>query len=99
MAPEDGFESAVSYAIITTHKYYSPFKQIKVHFVIVTYCFYGHSSVDRPVGLFPTFQFSVDSEVSFMIYACFTVSYCCIDHYIGNYYLNINKSTVWSIVS
>ena len=37
-------------------------------------------------------NFSVDSEVSFVIYACFTVLYCCTGHYAGNYYVDIINS-------
>ncbi len=46
---------------------------------------------------FPNFR-SVDSEVSFVIYACFTVSYCCIGDYVGNYYVDIINWTIQLIV-
>ena len=34
-------------------------------------------------------KLSVDFEVAFVSYARFTVSYCCIGHYVGNYYVDI----------
>ena len=39
--------------------------------------------VDK-ISLFPNFQ--SDSKVSFVMYVCFTASYC---HYVGNYYVDI----------
>ena len=35
--------------------------------------------------------FSVDSECAFVRCACFTMSYCCIGHFVGNYYVDIMK--------
>ncbi len=41
-------------------------------------------------------KFSVDSEVLFASYACFTPFYWCIGHYAGNYDLKIiNRQFNW----
>ncbi len=58
---------------------------LKVHHVML---FLWHSSVDTDkISLFPNFW--VDSEIAFVNYTCFTVSYCCIGHHVGNYYVDI----------
>ncbi len=50
--------------------------------------FLWHSSVDnRQNNLFS--KFPVNSDFAFVSYACFTVSYCCIDHYAQNYHVNM----------
>ncbi len=38
---------------------------------------------------------SVDSEVLFVVYACFTISYSYIGHYVGNYVDIINQLFGW----
>ncbi len=39
--------------------------------------------------------FQSDSVVAFVSYAHFTVLYCCIGHYVGNFYVDINKTRLF----
>ncbi len=71
---------------------YSFWLVLNVHFVILT-SFLWHKSIDMDKHIS---KFSVDSEVAFVSYACFTVSYCCIGHYVCNYYADIiNRQFDW----
>ncbi len=47
-----------------------------------------HTLVDMDKNI-AYFQILVVSKVVFVSYAYFTVSNCCIGHYIGNYYVDI----------
>ena len=42
-------------------------------------------------------KFAVDSNIAFVSYTQFTVSFCCIGQYVGIYVVNMHKSTIWQL--
>ena len=62
---------------------------LKVHFVILTCYFYNIFSRYRQNMIFITIFFNCRFWGLFLIYTCLPVLYSFIDHYVGNYNVNI----------
>ena len=75
--------------VIYHHAYLKCAQSFKGPFCNPNMLFLWHSSGDiyRQNKVFSKFSF--DSEVAFASYAHFTVSYCYLGHYVGNYYVDI----------